>query len=295
MGEFAEGIGEMAPTCALSLGVMVDSVSEIARVTTRRQLNGAAAPVVDGIAGGVVDLIVRSHDFFTFRHDKPALALLDFDTKGMPATVKAQIAALGGFWKAMVSIMPGIGEIARVQRASTSAGLYHGGTGERFPNNGAHIYVAVADGSDIPRFLTVLHQRCWLAGFGWMMLGAAGQMLERSIIDFVVGSPERLVFEGPPRLAMPLKQDLQMRLPVAVEGELLDTAAECPPLSLTEEMKLRQLLAQERVRVQPEADQARRRYVSATAKRFGVSEWRSSAAAVACCGPTLRSSSTMKT
>jgi hypothetical protein len=42
MSEFAEGIGEMAPNCALSLGVMVDGVADITRVTTRRRLNGVA-------------------------------------------------------------------------------------------------------------------------------------------------------------------------------------------------------------------------------------------------------------
>ena len=55
--------------------------------------------------------------------------------------------------------------------------------------------------------LKALHARCWLAGFGWMMVGAGGQLLERSIVDRVVGAPERLIFEGPPLVVPPLEQD----------------------------------------------------------------------------------------
>ena len=36
------------------------------------------------------------------------------------------------------------------------------------------------------------------------MLGKAGQLLERSIVDRVVWAPERLVFEGPPILMPPV-------------------------------------------------------------------------------------------
>ena len=39
------------------------------------------------------------------------------------------------------------------------------------------------------------------------MVGAAGQLLERSIVDRMVGGPERLVFEGGPMLVPPLQQD----------------------------------------------------------------------------------------
>jgi hypothetical protein len=228
-------------------------------------LNGARRP----------DVIIRTREYLVFPPGAPAVALLDHDGKGMPTAIAQRIAALGGgFWPAITSVVPGLERVARVSRASTSAGLFNGGTGEQMQtsNGNCHVYIAVADGADVQRFLATLHQRCWFAGLGWLMLGAAGQMLQRSIVDFTVGSPERLVFEGPPRLGMPLQQDPQMRRPVAVEGELLDTAAACPPLSNTEEMQLRQLLEQERARLRPEADQMRRRYISATAQRMGVSE-----------------------
>jgi hypothetical protein len=65
---------------------------------------------------------------------------------------------------------------------STSAGLSRTDTGEEFGGSGGlHVYITIKDGSDAVRFLKTLHARCWLAGYGWMNVGAAGQLLERSI------------------------------------------------------------------------------------------------------------------
>ena len=55
-------------------------------------------------------------------------------------------------------------------------------------------------------FSRALHERCWLAGFGWMLVSDAGTLLERSIVDRMVFAPSRPVFEGPPILEPPLRQ-----------------------------------------------------------------------------------------
>ena len=264
MDELAQKINKMGDCNALALGALAADVRNPADVTTSRRLNGIKRP----------DLIARTQEYLGFRPGAPAVALFDHDGKGMPPEVAERVADMGGFWSAITSVVPGLERVARVSRASTSAGLLNCNTGEPvlISNGNCHVYIAVKDGADIRRFLTTLHQRCWLAGLGWLMLGAAGQMLERSIVDVTVGSPERLVFEGPPRLELPLQQDPQIRQPVAAEGELLDTTAACPPLSPTEVTKFHQLLEQERLRLRPEAEGARRRYVSRTAQRLRVSE-----------------------
>ena len=118
----------------------------------------------------------------------------------------------------------------------------------------------IKDGSDAERFLRTLHERCWLAGLGWLMVGAAGQLLDRSIIDRMVGGPERLVFEGGPVLAPPLVQDKESRRPIAVEGAVLDTLAMCPPLTLVERARLKELKARERARLAPEDGQGARQF-----------------------------------
>jgi hypothetical protein len=259
--DLAEAIVGLTDCDALTLGALAPSLPDRVRITTQRRLNGAAKP----------DLITRTAGNWEFRAGMPALALVDFDVKGMPAEVATRIAAAGGFWRALCSVMPTLASVARVERASTSAGLYRADTGEQLPGStGAHVYLLVRDGTDIERFLKDLHARCWLAGMGWAMLGAAGQMLERSIVDRTVGSPERLVFEGPPLLIAPLQQ--APRQPIAHDGEDLDTRDACPPLSPIEETRLAQLRAAESVRLRPEAERVRHAYIRATAQRLGISE-----------------------
>ena len=87
--------------------------------------------------------------------------------------------------------------------------------------------------TDIERSLRVLHERCWLHGFGWMMVGAGGQLLERSIIDRMVYAPEHLVFEGAPVLDPPLMQDQASRAPDVTDGPPIDTRAVCLDLALS--------------------------------------------------------------
>jgi hypothetical protein len=136
--------------------------------------------------------------------------------------------------------------------------------------------VAVQDGSEIERFLKALHDRCWLAGFGWMMVGAGGQLLERSIVDRMVGGPERLVFEGAPILKPPLKQDQKNRRAVVSEGERLDTVAACPPLTIAEKTKLEGLKAKAAHQLAAESAKAHtafvKRQVARMVERTGISE-----------------------
>src|SRR5258708_21388700 len=121
----------------------------------------------------------------------------------------------GGLVEALTSILPDIVTTARVIRRSTSAGLRRTDTGEQCRgSNSLHLYLMVADGADIGRALRVLHDRCWLAGLGWMMPSKSGALLERSAVDRMVGMPERLIFERPPLLFAPLWQGLEFRLPL---------------------------------------------------------------------------------
>ena len=162
----------------------------------------------------------------------------------MPRAVAARIKKAGGLWPALIAVMPELTSIARVIRRSTSAGLFNGDTGKKLKgSDGVHIYLLVANGLDIERFLKALHDRCWAAGFGWMMIGKGGQILERSIIDRSVGSPERLVFEGGPVVRKPLKQDKESRKPIAHDGKILHTRSACPNLTPEEQKTVEKLKA----------------------------------------------------
>jgi hypothetical protein len=128
--------------------------------------------------------------------------------------------------------------------------------------------VLIKDGADSVRFLKALHDRCWLAGFGWFMVGDAGQLLDRSIVDRVCGTPERFCFEGPPVLIEPVAQYPGARRPVAYEGPALDSVASCPPLTIAEVTKLDQSRARAAQALAEELTKAREAFITRQSRRL---------------------------
>ncbi len=258
VGQFGRLVEAMTRNEAIALGTLRPGLPNQVKVVTKDKNNGSA-----------VDVIARTADSIVFRPNEPALALLDHDTKGMPPHVERRLSELGGFWPALVSVLPTLDTTARVTRASTSAGLSRAGTNERLPgSNGLHVYLWVKDGTDIERFLKTLHGRCWLNGLGWMMVGAGGQLLERSVVDRMVGAAERLVFEGAPVLEPPLEQDQEKRRPVVTNGVALDTVAACPPLMVVENAKLEKLQAEAKQQLAHERAKARAGFIAREGKRL---------------------------
>jgi hypothetical protein len=251
----AEIVAGIEPNEALALGRLRSDLPENVKITTRARLgriNGAARP----------DLIARTAANIIYAPRAAAFVLLDHDRKGMPPEIADRIAAAGGFWPALLDVLPALDGVAHLDRASTSAGLYRTDTGEKLEGSGGrHVFVPIAEGADSARFLADLHARLWLQGFGWCQTSAAAVLLDRSIIDSAVGSPERLVFEGAPILAPPLAQDAEARRPRAFTGGVLDSVAACPPLTVAEKAQLKELKAAEAQRLAPELAVARERYV----------------------------------
>jgi hypothetical protein len=250
---------------AIALGALRIGLPEKVHVVTKSKLNGQT------------NTIARTGTDIVFNNGRPALALLDYDTKGMPADVLASINRRGGFFPTLLSVLPALRSTAYLRRRSTSAGLFRSDTAEKIiGSDGEHVYISVKDGGDVERFLRDLHRRCWLAGYGWLMIGAAGQLLERSIVDHTVGGPERLVFEAGPILDPPLGQDRESRRPVPMDGCALDTISACPPLTIVETSNLRARKAKARHRLAPDAAKARAAFVAGRAKslaeRTGASE-----------------------
>jgi hypothetical protein len=244
---------------ALALGALRPGLPDHVRIVSKHRLAGLAKP----------NVIARTADNIAYLSGRPAFALLDFDTKGMTSEVSARLDAAGGFWQAIVSVLPELTSVARVSRSSTSAGLFRSDTHQPMRgSNGLHVYLLVRDGTDIERFLKTLHERCWLAGFGWMMVGAAGQLLERSIVDRMVWAPERLVFEGAPLLELPLKQDRAVRRPIVSHGGALDTTGTCPTLTILEKTTLRELRAKEAHRLSRDVATSRATFIASQTKKL---------------------------
>ena len=189
----------------------------------------------------------------------------------MPDDVKARIKDAGGFWAALCRVLPPLAMAARIIRRSTSTGISRTDTGEALPgSNGLHVYLSVQDGEDIERFLRTLHERCWLAGFGWHMVGAGGQLLDRSLVDRMVYAAERLVFEGAPVLVEPLVQDLEARQAVVHEGVALDTKEGCPPLRIVEAAELKTIKAKSAHTLAPARAAGREAFVATHAETLAA-------------------------
>jgi len=252
-------IKDMTPSQAFTPGSLRSDLPNKVGVTTKDKLviNGVAQP----------NFIARTGANTIYCG--PAFALLDYDSKGIPAGVEAELQRRGGFWPTLETVLPALKNTAHVTRCSTSAGLARSDTGESLPgSDGMHAYVAVKDGADCERFLRTLHDRCWLASLGWYVVSSSGALLERSIIDRMVGGPEHLMFEGGPVLVPPLIQDKKSRLPTAVDGGMLDTVATCGPLTIVEHSRLEELKAKESERLAPERAKVREAFVAVQAKKL---------------------------
>jgi hypothetical protein len=254
---FADLINGFTAREAYALGRLKDGLPETVRVVAFDKLGGATDSAV----------IARTKDFLILKGGEPAIALLDVDLKGIPEETRRRIKDTGGVAAALCSVVPSLVDAAYVERPSTSAGLRNRETGDTYPGSGGfHAAIAIADGADIERFLSDLHDRLWLAGFGWGFVSAAGSFLERSLVDKACGSPERLIFEGPPIVEAPLEQE--PRPAVAHEGGIIDTSTVCPPLSDAEKGELDRLKAAERARLKPQMDQARAKWAEGHIERM---------------------------
>ena len=204
-------LAELRPNEALCIGRMKDG-REAAQVTTRGK---------EGASG-----ISRSLAYMGFPQG-PGWLLIDVDTGGMPPDVAAQIEALGGCWAALVDLWPELGNAARVYCPSSSQGVTAPEC-ETMRGGGAHFYIALSDMTQAKATLDALHRRAWAAGLGFYQLSKAGGLLERSIVDVSVASPERLIFEAPPQLVAPVTREVAAGW--SHEGETLAVLTNAPQI-----------------------------------------------------------------
>ena len=130
LGALIEGL---TPSQALALGALrADLPDKVEVVSKNRLVNGAARP----------DIIARTGANIVYHG--PAFALLDYDSKAMPAGVAAELRQRGGFWPSLLTVLPSLGNVARVTRSSTSAGLSRADTGAAIPgSDGIHVFIAI--------------------------------------------------------------------------------------------------------------------------------------------------------
>ena len=183
---------------AIALGRLRRDLPDKVKVVLKKDLKGSTS----------LNVIARTGDYLSYEPGEPALMLLRSRCQGHAGRDRCK-GQRGG----RILARNGSGDVrslrtlAYVRRRSTSAGLYNRNTRKWLANSASeHAYIAVEDGTDIERALKTLHDRLWLAGYGYFVVSAAGQLLDRSIIDASVYGAERLVFEGAPILVSPVGQ-----------------------------------------------------------------------------------------
>lgn len=199
------------------------------------------------------EAVARTQEHFHFPAG-PALLYFDSDTA----------AGQDEFVEAITQVLPTFAGAEKLVVFSTSAGVHR--VGEDKPvarSKGLHLYTTVLDGADLPRFGKALCRRLWLAGFGHVEISKAGCLLVRQIIDAATFAPERIVFESAPILGEGLER--RPPAPVYVAGCPLDTAL-CRDLTPGEEQEYSRLVAEEKARMEPEAQPIRDAWLLARGK-----------------------------
>jgi RecA-family ATPase len=145
----------------------------------------------------------------------------------------------------LAKIHPELVKAASVTTPSTSACIYDKDGNElRGEGSGSHTYLFPQNGKDIPRYLKTMGKWLILSGLGRIEISRSGALLERTLVDLTVGSPERLDFVAGAVCEDGLVQKLPP--PTVRGGDLLDTST-LP--DLTDEEEAEYLATIERLKV----------------------------------------------
>lgn len=160
--------------------------------------------------------VSRTRKYFSFR-PAPSIMLLDHDPPpNVPPLTDDQLR------DSLIRACPELAAAPMAAQASASSFIYDGDRQLRGPG-GWHLYVAVADGSDIERSGKALYENCWRLGAGYFVVSKSGQLLDRNLVDASVWQPERLDFAHGALCVQPL---VQRRPPVKLwnaNASLFDT------------------------------------------------------------------------
>jgi len=168
-----------------------------ARVVTQERLGAIPATERQGV-------IARTREHLQFAQ-APGSMMLDFDVSGAPQRLLNAVASPEQVRDLLVKAVPELVSAPMVWRPSSSSYLYDGDREVR-GLRGQRVYIAVARAADIPYLGDLLYERLWRQGFGYFVVSASGQLLDRTLLDRAVWQPERLDFAAGPTCVPPLER-----------------------------------------------------------------------------------------
>jgi len=225
-------IEHLMPSEALALGVL--KIEDIDHPLVTRERQG-------------VGTIARTKEFFKF-HDGPGWLLLDIDAKDVPANIISNVNQTNIF-DLILSLVPELKDSSYLVRPSSSAGIILPNGSEHLAS-GFHVWILINEAASAPQLLQDIYDTLWAKGFGFIKLASNGAMLERTLVDLAVASPERLIFEADPIVVPPLSR--KSIEPFISKGNAL-TSVQSPPKE-----DIDQLIKNAKESVKPESEQKKR-------------------------------------
>jgi hypothetical protein len=139
-----------------------------------------------------------------------------------------------------------------VIKPSSSSFVFDSNGNEVIGAKGWHIFIPVANQTEIPAIAETLWQRQWLSGHGHYLLSAGVNpaMLERGLFDKAVFSPERLIFEAKPTLNNGLIQNAPAPIVIGTIEQSLKLS-DFVPYSANDLLKIESLKAAAREAIKP--------------------------------------------
>ena len=204
--------------------------------------------------GSPSDAITRTKEHFHWPNS-PGIFYLDYD----PVKNESPLSK-DSLIEKLLSVMPSLHESGYIWWCSSSSNIFNTATDEIVNGlKGQRIYIPVKEASDIPRAGKVLVERLWLAGFGHIEIGVAGQKLERCLVDSSVWQTNRLDFAAGAQCKPPLEQ--RRGNPVVHEGPHLDSKEALPDLSDDEALEVKRLKMAVKRKVEQEANEVEQLYI----------------------------------
>lgn len=189
LSDFAVSVANLKPNEAIILGSYSASLPEHVGLVTARESVKPKGNDLDP------SCIARTKKFFKFVDD-PGLGLIDYD----PSPFAPRQLSPSELLDILTEVCPELRQAAYIIKSSVSATVRFKDAADNGGHGGVHIYLAIKQQSDYPRFINVLFKRLVIAGHGYAVISAAGTLLLRTYIDKTVASPERIIFEADPIL-----------------------------------------------------------------------------------------------
>lgn len=174
--EFAQFAHELPPNEAFGFGLAGSSAAPLVTEAARRQLPANTLAVS------------RTKKFFEFRA-QPGILPIDYDPQ--PGEEPLEMGKLVALLRDAVHELR---TVTIAGKCSSSAFLYAPSGDEIVGPGGCHLFIPVADASQIPDCGRIIENRLWLRGHGCVKITGAGTMRHSTLIDGSVFSPERIFF-----------------------------------------------------------------------------------------------------